>query len=327
MARSLGPVSQARRSTNQGCNQRFALHKEAPAFCKRFTTRVTCRDQMVRGFVTCPATRFRLKAPPFVRLGSGITGCLRPAQPLSGTIWAISRLSMTKLMRLVGTVSAVGILTCLARAAAGQSVLNDPVPLGVREGAGLIDQLPMERKAGFRPPTYQIVASPSLVSAQGMSIYGGMIGYVNRGALPIWPFQMRASVKNVDVGPTSHLRFGGDLKMTLWPRQNMVKASVRAALQKTVDVATRQDYIVALERVFMQSRNNTIAIGASGAYIVSDPTNGGSVHAGKLAIGSTLSFGATTQVNLDYSFKNDVEKQDDFSFTLAQTLTRGGLPA
>lgn len=225
---------------------------------------------------------------------------------------------MLKLARLFATAS--GVVMCLARPAHAQSVLGDPVPLGVREGAGLLDEL-LERPVGFRPRTHQILVTPSYLSAEGTTMYGGTLGYVSRGAIHVWPFQVRVSAKNVEVVSRSHFRYGGDLKVTLFPKQKIVKASARAAFQKTVSVATRQDYVLALERVCLRSQGNTVSIGASTAYLVSHPAAGGSVTAGKVAFGSTLSFGTTTEVSLDYSFKNDVEGADDFSFTLAQTLS------
>lgn len=198
--------------------------------------------------------------------------------------------------------------------------LSDPVPLGVREPAGLMDALPRIAEVGLRDRLYRFLVIPNFASAEGTSIYGLALGWVNRGALPIWPFQVRATAKHIDLTADNRERLGADLKVTLFPKQTIVKLSARAAVQKTFQSAVRHDYVLAAERVVAKAGSNAFSLGVSGAHVAINPDDGSTRDGRKVAVGATWGIGETTQLTFDYAFESDIENGSDFGFTLAVAL-------
>jgi hypothetical protein len=235
---------------------------------------------------------------------------------------------MSKILWLVATASAAVVLVAQTQRAAAQSPATDAVPVGVRGGAHLIDDVTSQLKSGAPStlqPTNWIVVSSSFVGTAASSIYGNALGYLYRGRRDIFAFQVLAAPKLVDQASVSHLRAGGEAKLTWSPPVNQSKASLRVAYQNTADVGARQDYVLAAEQAFALGDSGKVALGASADYVVSNPRIGPSIRATKVSIGSTFTLSPRTEVEVDYSFKNTVDHTDDASLTLSQSLIASGV--
>lgn len=222
----------------------------------------------------------------------------------------------------------VGFLVLRPPFAEGQDPGTDPVPGGVRGTAHLIDgatgQLKTEREDTTKASAW-FVYTPTFVGTDKASVYGNAFGGLLRGPRDAWGLQLLLAPKLVDDRLATHLRAGGEAKATWSPPLTNTKTSLKAAYQNTVDVSTRQDYVLAFELAFPIGDSTKVALGTSADYLIYHPVRQPSIHTTKLSIGTTFSLTPRTDIEVDYSFKNIVDNGDDASLTLFQTLISTGL--
>ncbi|MGQ0642612.1 MAG: hypothetical protein ACT4P6_17860 [Gemmatimonadaceae bacterium] len=206
----------------------------------------------------------------------------------------------------------------MPRAAQAQSANTDPIPLGVRESSSLLDALPgMAAAFAAGGVINRLSLTPTFAAASGGRQFGATLGLLNKNQAI--PFQLRAGYKRLDTNSEDRNRISADAKAQLYSGK-VGTLALRGAFQKTVDVTTRQDYLIAADRPVFKVASQDVVAGASVAYAIVDPDSGKTSRGSIITAGLRWAPSAVSVLEAGYQFKAGLPTADDFSVTLSQTV-------
>ena len=201
-----------------------------------------------------------------------------------------------------------------------QGIRVDPVPIGVRQPARFFDEVPGAVLATIAGGPEVIKNSysltPSFTAVDGASIYSGAVSWTHKGRA--LPFQLVAGANAID-GRSGTKKSASLAAVLLRAVDSVATFALRAAVQRTFEVATQQTYQLAGDFPIRQLKQ-AISIGGTAAYTISDPDEGDRRTGPVLATGLTWGVSELGEIDIDYQFKTDIVGEDDFSITAMQIL-------
>jgi hypothetical protein len=163
-------------------------------------------------------------------------------------------------------------------------------------------------------PAYGLLASPVIVDRKGAFISGLTAGVTRSGRYPV---QVKASYKQIsmDGGGDDRDKLGASVKLGLLATRS-IKLGVNGDYGRVRRRSGRFDGVLAAEAPLGKG----VAVTANVGVTTFRPRDG-SRQSGLLA-GAGLSYerNAVT-VGVDYSFKNDVDEEDDYSLSFTHLLS------
>jgi hypothetical protein len=218
------------------------------------------------------------------------------------------------------SISLAGLcLLCIGGPLAAQ---GEPT-IGIREPATLLSDLPNARAAGFVGGESHFLLLPGIVGANGATIYGSDLGLIHKTKKNIG-LQARVGVSNMDLGPESKTRVGGEFKVSGAIKK--LSLAGKAAHTKTMDISGKTEFSAAGEVQFWNDKNNAnrLSLGLTGSHVTVKPEGGASADGFLVMPGLVWKTGSTTEMRADYQLDADIAGEDNFSFALAQALN--GVP-
>lgn len=235
----------------------------------------------------------------------------------------------------------IPLMVATAGRLTAQENIIDKGTSGVRESARFADRTPIDtdtvaerRLLSLRgvserpaPPAYNVLLTPSAVAVEGVMVYGATVGFINRSLITNVPFQLRAGYRRLDIqGADARNRANVNAKVRLDPISKLFGTNTTVALigdlTHTADVSNRYEAALALEH----SITPKLTLGLNGSYVQLDPEAGEGEDALIAAPGVVYAITDRTEFSLDYLFDNEVDGEDDYSFTVSQLLSNPTLP-
>jgi hypothetical protein len=209
-------------------------------------------------------------------------------------------------------VCALAVIVIAADQVAAQDRGAIGEPTGVRESARLLDEADTTR-AAFAPGVKPVwLFLPSYVSSEGLRLPGGAFGLVVKSKIPV---QLRVGYKRQDFTESADRnQFAVDGKSSI-VSGGATNVALLAEYRRTPKFSQKYKVGAAIEHTFVEK----LTVGASVDYLRALPNDGSSTGDVAPAVGISFSWDAL-ETSVDYAFKNDVDGEDDYSFTLSHKL-------
>jgi hypothetical protein len=205
---------------------------------------------------------------------------------------------------------------------------------GVREPARTADRLQVESPgqvgripaAAAEPPRHTFLLIPGIVFADGANVYGASLGYINRTLFKDRALQAKVGYKVTDFEAEeaeSSDKFTAQLKVGLLRADTKVLGiptamSLVEDFGRTPERATTNDLALASEFTVLPKLN--LAAGVNVSYTLVSPDEGESVSDVTILPGIVWGGIPSTELSADYEFKNDVNGEDNWSFSVYRAL-------
>jgi len=226
----------------------------------------------------------------------------------------------------LATVIALSIAPVEAMTA--QTRIIDKGTTGVRESARLLDRAPRSAVTGLLlvpEATSKLLLIPSAVSADGLAALGATVGFINVSRFSSLPFQFTAGYRRLALTDADdHDRIALDGKIRVLKRNTIAgrttSVSVLGGFERTLGLESDFEATAALEQAL-----DTIgawSLGVTTSLLHSRVDEANATTAFGAAAGIVYAIGDQTEFDLDYQFKNGIDGEDDYSFTVVQLLTK-----
>jgi hypothetical protein len=192
-------------------------------------------------------------------------------------------------------------------------------PTGVRESARLLDvpTVALIRQRAVQaapPPKWVLLAVPTFTWADGLRLGGANVGVIAT-QLPR-PVQVRAGFRHLDVeGGDDRTQFIIDGKSPVVSTPAGTAITLVGEYRRTVDVSRQYRVGGSLEQSI-----GALTLAGNLEYV--NARRGTAAAIGDVApsVGVSYGWANTLQTSFDYAFTNDVDADDDYSFTMAHTM-------